>query len=135
MDPHYLNAQISDLSYSEEDIQSPQVLLEDDHKSYCSIAKNGQDVKVKNAFQLYAKYLCLLKYHFHGEIDILNCLYPSWKQAWLLHCRRFHLSATIVPYYRKLVIDNLHLKKLQLNDTLNDGGVKDEDIDMMEEYF
>ena len=45
------------------------------------------------------------------------------------------MSATIVPYYRKLVIDNLHLKKLQLNDKLNDGGVKDEDIGMMEEYL
>ena len=39
-----------------------------------------------------------------------------------------------------LTIENLSMltfanKKLQLNDKLNDGGVKDEDIGMMEEYL
>ena len=39
-----------------------------------------------------------------------------------------------------LTIENLPVitfisKKSQLHDKLNDGGVKDEDIDMMEEYL
>ena len=39
-----------------------------------------------------------------------------------------------------LTIENLSMltfinKKLQLHNKLNDGGVKDEDIDMMEEYL
>ena len=64
VEPPYLNAQISDFSYSEEDIQYPQVLLEAVHKAYCSMAKNGQDAKVKHTAQFYAKYRCSLKYHF-----------------------------------------------------------------------
>ena len=55
MDPPYLNAQISDSSYSEEDIKYPQVLLEDEQKAYCFMEKNGQDVKVKYPDQFYAK--------------------------------------------------------------------------------
>ena len=57
VDPPYLNTQISDSSYLEEDIQSHQVLLEAVQKAYCSMAKNGQDAKVKHPAQLYAKYL------------------------------------------------------------------------------
>ena len=48
VDPPSLNAQISDLSYLEEDVQSPQNLVGDKHKVYHSKAKNEQDAKVKH---------------------------------------------------------------------------------------
>ena len=55
VDPPYLNIQIIDPSYLEEDTQYPQILLEDLHISYRSMEKNGQDVKVKHPDQFYAK--------------------------------------------------------------------------------
>ena len=64
VDPPYLNIQMSDSSYLEEDTQYPQVLLEAVHISYRYMANNGQDAKVKYPIQFYVKYLCSLKYHF-----------------------------------------------------------------------
>ena len=62
--PLTLTSKISDLSYSEEEIKYLQVLLKAEHKAYRYMANNGQDAKVKYPFQLYAKYLCSLKYQF-----------------------------------------------------------------------
>ena len=47
----YLNAQISQTSFSEEDVQSSQNLLKAYHTFYCSIVKNEQDEKVKHLDQ------------------------------------------------------------------------------------
>ena len=64
MDTPCLNAQISDSNDLEEDVQSYQNLLEDDHKVYRYMENNEQYVKVKHPAHFYAKYRCLLKHHF-----------------------------------------------------------------------
>ena len=63
VDPPSLNAQISDLSYLEEDVQYPQNLVGDKHKLYHSKAKNEQDAKVKHLSQFYSNYRCSLKHN------------------------------------------------------------------------
>ena len=63
VDPPYLNAQIHDLRDLEEYVQSPQNLIEAEHKVYCLMEKNQQDAKVKHLSQFYSKYRCSLKYH------------------------------------------------------------------------
>ena len=55
VDPPYLNAQISYLSDLEENVQSPQNLLEADHKVYHYMENNKQDSKVKHPDHFYAK--------------------------------------------------------------------------------
>ena len=79
VDPPYLNIQMSDSSYLEEDTQYPQVLLEAVHISYRYMANNGQDAKVKYPIQFYVKYLCSLKYHFVMAESIFSIvpIYPS----------------------------------------------------------
>ena len=56
MYPPYLNTQISDLSDSEENVQSPQNLLKSENKVYPSMANNEQYMKVKHPTQFYTKY-------------------------------------------------------------------------------
>ena len=53
VDPPDLNSQIRYLSDLEEDVQSPQNLLEAEHKLYCSMQNNEQDAKVKHMSQFY----------------------------------------------------------------------------------
>ena len=56
--PPYLNTQIIDTSYSEEDVQSPHNLIESDHKLHHSMANNEQYAKFKHRAQFYSKYQC-----------------------------------------------------------------------------
>ena len=56
VEPPYLNAQISGSSGLEEDVQSPQNLIESDNKLYRFVENNKQDVKFKHLAQLYTNY-------------------------------------------------------------------------------
>ena len=63
MNPPYVDAHISDLSDSEEDVQPPHGSLEAEQKVYFSMAKNEQDSEVKHPSQFCSKYRCLLKHN------------------------------------------------------------------------
>ena len=58
-----MNAQISDSSDSEEDVQYPYNSLKADHKVYLSMENNEQYERVKYPSQFYRKYRCSLKHH------------------------------------------------------------------------
>ena len=64
VDTPYPNTQISDSSDSEEDVQSPQNLLNAEHKFYSSMENNERNAKVKHLAQFYTKYWCSLKHNF-----------------------------------------------------------------------
>ena len=53
MDTLYLDTKNIYSSDLEEDVQSPQNLLEAEHKVYCSMQNNEQDAKVKHMSQFY----------------------------------------------------------------------------------
>ena len=63
MNPPYVDAHISDLSDSEEDVQPPHGSLEAEQKVYFSMEKNEQDSEVKHPSQFCSKYRCLLKHN------------------------------------------------------------------------
>ena len=132
----YLNAQISDSSDSEEYVKSTHNLLEADHKVYFSMSNNEQDMKFKHPSQFHEKYRWSLKHHCfvykfiflitptqvenEHDFSIAGVFGQAWKSSLTIK------SLAMLTFVKIF---------LQLHYQLNYEDLKDEDIDLMEEYL